>query len=92
MKIVGYYQIDIEIKKDWFGIIFSMCIGALEIVAGCILFCYTDGVFGTELIEEGYNDIKFGVECIIGKREFSWSEFKKKKLIRKGKKKKRLYQ
>ena len=30
--------------------------------------------------KEGYNDIKFGIECLLGKKEFSWSEFGMKKL------------
>ena len=80
MKIEGYYKIKIEVKRDWLGIFFTICLGALEIVGGCFLYCYTGGRFGSELIEEGYNDIKYGVECLIGTKEFSWSEFKKKKL------------
>ena len=52
----------------------------MEIIGGCVLYCYTGGRFGSELIEEGYNDIKYGVECLIGTKEFSWSDFKKKKI------------
>ena len=80
MKIEGYYQITIEVKKDWLGIFFTICLGALEIIGGCFLYCYTGGRFGSELIDEGYSDIKYGIECLIGTKEFSLSEFKKKKL------------
>ena len=80
MKIIGYYQIDIEVKKNWLGIIFSVSLGALVIIGGCILLYYTGGLFGLDLIEEGYSDIKYGFECLIGNKEFSWSEVKKKKL------------
>ena len=80
MDIHGYYEIDIGIKKDWFGIYFSVCLGALEIIGGCVLLYFTGGTFGFELIEEGYEDIKYGVECILGKKEFSWSDVKKRKL------------
>jgi hypothetical protein len=59
LDICGYYEIDIGIKKDWFGIFFSISLGALEIIGGCILLYFTDGQFGTELIEEGYDDIKY---------------------------------
>lgn len=80
MKIYGYYEISIDVKKDYFGIFFSIALGALEIIGGCILLCYTGGQFGSELINEGYNDIKYGIECLLGKKEFSWSEFGMKKL------------
>ncbi len=80
MKIYGFWEISIEVKKDWFAIIFTVCLGALEIIGGCVLLCLTDGAFGSEFIEEGYNDIKYGVECMLGKKAFSWSEFKKKKI------------
>ena len=80
MKIYGFIQIDIEIKKDWWGIFFTICLGALEITAGCILLFYTGGQFGSELIDEGYDDVKYGVKCLIGTKEFSWSDFKKKKI------------
>ena len=52
----------------------------MEITAGCILLWYTGGEFSSELIDEGYSDIKYGVECLIGTKEFSWSDFKKKKI------------
>lgn len=76
MKILGYYQIDIEVKKDWFWIIFTICLGTLEIIGGCILLCYTQEAFWNDLIEEGYSDIKLGVEYMIGIKEFSWSIYK----------------
>ena len=80
LKIGPFYELDIEVKKDWLGIFCTIFIGALEIAAGCILMCYTGGRFGSEFIEEGYDDIKYGIECLAGKKEFSWSDFKKKKL------------
>ena len=80
MKIYGYYEIDIEVKKDWFGIFFTIFIGSLEIVGGCFLLWATGGQIGSEFIEEGYEDIKYGIECLIGKKEFSWSDYKKKKI------------
>ena len=80
LNIYGYYKIDIEVKKDWWGIFFTIVLGALEIIGGCCLLYFTGGQFGSELIEEGYSDIKYGVECLIGKKTFSWSELKKKKI------------
>ena len=80
LKIGPFYELDIEVKKDWLGIFCTIFIGALEIAAGCILMCYTGGRFGSEFIEEGFDDIKYGIECLAGKKEFSWSDFKKKKL------------
>jgi len=49
-------------------------------VGSCLLLWTIWGKIGSEFIEEIYNDIKYGIECLIGKKEFSWSDFKKKKL------------
>ena len=59
LKIGPFYELDIEVKKDWFGIFWTVFIGALEIVAGCVLLCYKGGRFGSEFIQEGYDDIKY---------------------------------
>ena len=80
MEIYGFYIIEIDVKKDYFGIFTSIFLGALEIIGGTFLLWATGGFFGSEFIEAGYEDIKYGFECLVGKKEFSWSEFKTKKI------------
>jgi hypothetical protein len=50
MKIWYFYELDIEIKKDLLGIFCTIFMGALEIVAGCLLMCCTVCRFGSEFI------------------------------------------
>jgi len=80
LKIYGYYEIDVIIEKDYLGIFSAIFIGALEIAGGTFLLWATSGQIGEEFIEEGYNDIKYGINCLLGKEEFSWSKFKAQKL------------
>lgn len=45
LNIYGYYKIDIEVKKDWWGIFFTIVLGALEIIGGCcLLFLLVDNL------------------------------------------------
>ena len=50
-----YYEINVETKKDYFGIFCIMFIGVLEFVGGCLLKCTLGNDFG--LINEGFKDI-----------------------------------
>ena len=72
-----YYTIDIEIEKDYWGIFCCMFLGVLQVVGGVMLKSFTGNDFG--LIREGFSDIKFGFECLIGKKQFSWKAYGEKK-------------
>ena len=80
MEIYGYFEIDIEVKKDQHGIFTTIFIKSLEIVGDCLLLLASNGQIYSEFIEEGYDGIKYGIESLIGKKIF-WSDFKKKKQI-----------
>ena len=72
-----YYTIDIEIEKNYWGIFCCMFLGVLQVVGGCMLKVFTGNDFG--LIKEGLSDIKYGFECLIGKKQFSWKTYGEKK-------------
>ena len=76
-----YFDIDIEVEKDWFGIFFVFFLGACEIVAGCFLYGIGLGNIGTKLISEGIEDIKYGFECLLGEKQFSWKELGRRKMV-----------
>ena len=54
-----------------------MFLGVLQVVGGCMLKVFTGNDFG--LIKEGLSDIKYGFECLIGKKQFSWKTYGEKK-------------
>ena len=73
-----FYEITFQKEKNWFGMISVIVIGAFEIALGVMLtyFMYND--FG--LLQEGVNDIKYGINCLMGNNEFDWKELGKKKI------------
>ena len=78
--ILYYGEISIEIEKDWFGIFFTIFLGVCEIVAGSLLSGIGLGSIGIDLMNEGIEDIKYGFECLIGEKEFSWKELGNRKM------------
>ena len=75
-----YYEIDVEIEKDWFGIFFTFFLGACEIIAGCFLQGIGLGNIGLKLINEGIEDIEYGFDCLLGNKQFNWKELGKRKM------------
>lgn len=73
-----YFSIKIDVKKNWFGIISIILIGAIEFVGGCALKTLLGNYFG--LMSEGINDIKYGIECLLTDKSFSWEEVGNRKL------------
>lgn len=73
-----FYKLNLEEKKNWFGVISIMIIGVFEIGIGIFLTYYMVNDFG--FIEEGLNDIKYGIDCLLGKEKFDWKEVGKRKL------------
>ena len=73
-----FYELTLKKEKNWFGMLSTIVIGAFEIALGVILTHYMANDFG--LVEEGINDIQYGINCLIGKDEFDWKELGKKKL------------
>ena len=65
LKIYGFYELEIDIEKDWLGIFTTIFIGALEIAGGTFLLWATGGQIGSEFINEGMSDIKYGFDCLI---------------------------
>ena len=76
-----YYEIDVEVEKDWFGIFFTFFLGACEIIAGCLLQGIGLGSIGIKLIREGIDDIEFGFDCLLGNKQFSWKELGRRKMV-----------
>ena len=73
-----YYEIEVETKKDYFGIFCIIFLGAIEFVGGCMLKLTLGNDFG--LMKEGLADIKYGIDCLLGNKSFSWEEVGKRKL------------
>jgi len=73
-----FYKLDLEEKKNWFGIISIMIIGIFEIGIGILSTYYMFNDFG--FIDQGLTDIKYGIDCLLGKEKFDWKEVGKKKL------------
>ena len=78
--ILYYGEITIEIEKDWFGIFFTIFLGVCEIVAGSFLSGIGLGSLGIDLMNEGFEDIKYGFECLVGEKQFSWKELGNRKM------------
>ena len=55
-----------------------MIIGVFEIGIGILLTNYMLNDFG--FLEQGLTDIKYGIDCLLGKEKFDWKEVGKKKL------------
>ena len=78
---ISYYcEINVEIEKDWFGIFFTIFLGACEIMAGSFLCGIGLGNIGIDLMNEGLEDIKYGFECLVGEKQFSWKELGNRKM------------
>ena len=73
-----YYEITVEVKKDYFGIFCIIFIGICEFVGGCLLKATIGNDFG--LMKEGLEDIKYGIECLFGDKDFSWEDVGRRKL------------